>query len=78
MSKLVRHDARGEAERVTDLVQVIAELTNERFFGERASQEPSIGGQRIEGAKESEALDEFTNKRSTGTMRSVFSLPSGT
>ncbi len=51
---------------MTDLVQVIAELTNERFFGERAGQEPSIGGQRIEGAKESQALDEFTDKRIDG------------
>ena len=63
MSKLMRHDARGEAERVTHLVQVVAELTNERFFGAWTGQEPSIGRQRIEGAKESEALDEFTNKR---------------
>ena len=47
---------------MADLVEVVAELTNERFFGERASQEPSVGRQRIEGTKESEALDEFTNK----------------
>ena len=51
MSKLMRHDARGEADRVTDLVQIVAELTNERFFGEWAGQEPSIGGQRIEGSE---------------------------
>ena len=62
MSKLMRHEARGEAQRVTHLVQVVAELTNECIFGERACQEPSIGRQRIEGAKESETLDERTNK----------------
>src|SRR5258708_11220358 len=47
---------------MADLVEVVAELTNERFFGERASQEPSVSRQWIEGTKESEALDQFTNK----------------
>ena len=36
---------------------------HEIFFGERAGQEPSIRGPRIKGAKESKALDEFTDKR---------------
>ena len=62
VSKLVRDEAGGEAERMTDLVQVVAELAHQRCFGEGASQEPTIGGQRIEGAKEAQALDEFTNK----------------
>jgi hypothetical protein len=43
-------------------MQVIAELTNKRFFAVRAGEEPSIGGQQIEGAKESQALHESTNK----------------
>ena len=30
--KLMRHDARGEADRVTDLVQIVAELTNGRLL----------------------------------------------
>ncbi len=47
---------------MTHLVQEVAELTNQCLFGERACQEPSIGRQRIEGAKESQALNEFTNK----------------
>ena len=63
MPQLMRHNARGEAEGVTHLVQVIAELTNQRFFGERACEEPPIGRERIEGAKESETLDERTNER---------------
>jgi len=29
----MRHNAGSEAERVTHLVQVVAELANERFFG---------------------------------------------
>ena len=49
----MRHDTRGKAKRMADLVQVIAELTDERFFGERAGQEPPVARQRIEGTKES-------------------------
>src|SRR5580704_16102471 len=63
MPQLMRHSARGEAEGVTHLVQVVAELTNQRFFGERACQEPSIRRQRIKRAKESETLDERTDER---------------
>jgi hypothetical protein len=44
MSKLMRDDSCREPERVTHLVQIIAELTNERFFAERTRQQPSIGG----------------------------------
>jgi hypothetical protein len=35
----MRHEACGEAERVTHLMQVVAELTNERFLGAWASQQ---------------------------------------
>ena len=62
MTTLVRHDADGKAERVTDLMQVIAELTKECFFAARTGQEPSIGRQRIKGTKELEASDEFTHE----------------
>jgi hypothetical protein len=41
MSTLVRDDADGKAGRVADLMQVIAELTNECFFRARTGQEPS-------------------------------------
>jgi hypothetical protein len=41
-------------------MQVIAESTNERMFAACTRQEPSIGRQRIQGAKESKALNEFT------------------
>ena len=63
MTKLMRNDADGEAEGMADLMQVITELTNERFFGAGAGQESSISRQRVEGTKESETLDEFTYKR---------------
>src|SRR5260370_30366848 len=42
---------------MADLVEGGADLTNERFVGERASQEPSVSRQWIEGTKESEAVD---------------------
>ena len=47
---------------MTDLVQVVAELAHQSLLGGRASQQEAIGGQRIEGAKEAQALDEFTNE----------------
>ena len=62
MSKLVGDDAGGKAERVADLMQMIAELTNECFFSARTSQEPPIARQWIQGTKELEAPDEFTHK----------------
>ena len=55
MAKLMWHDARGVAGRMTHLMQVVAKSTNQRLFGEWAGQEVSIGGQRIEGAKEAQA-----------------------
>ena len=52
VSKLVRHETSGEAERVTYLVQVVAELAHQRVLGGWASQKETIGRQGIEGAKE--------------------------
>jgi hypothetical protein len=57
---------------MTDLMQVIAELTNECFFAAWAGQEPSIGRQRVEGSgKRFESLrlgnafsqEQFSTKR---------------
>ena len=59
---------------MTDLMQVIAELTNECFFAAWASQEPSIGRQKIEGAKESKALNEFTRGSIDGDHAFGFEL----
>ena len=74
----MRDDACGEAERVTDQMQVIAELNNDSYFASWTCQQPTIGRQRIEGAEESKPLDKVRAKASMGTMRSVLSLPSGT
>jgi len=63
MPKLMGHDACWKAEGVTHLMQVIAELTNQRFFGMGAGQEPSVCRERIEGAKEAQTLHEPANKR---------------
>ena len=62
MTHLMRDDAGRQAQRVTHLVQIVAELANKSLFGERAGQEPSIGRQWIEGTKESEAVNQFANK----------------
>ncbi len=37
-------------------------MAKERVFGTRTGQEPTIGGQRIQRTKETEALDKFTHK----------------
>ena len=74
MTKLVRDDAGGKATRVTDLVQVIAELTDECFFRARTGQEPSIGRQRIKRTKELEASDKLTHKRIHGDHTFCFEL----
>ena len=55
----MRDDARGESERVADLMQVIAELNNDGHFTSGSCQEPSIGQQRVEGAEEAQTLDEI-------------------
>jgi len=62
MAKLRGDDAGEKAKRVADLMQVIAELTNECLFGARTGQKPSIGRQWIKETKELEAPDEFTHK----------------
>jgi hypothetical protein len=56
MTKLVRDDAWGKAERMAHLMQVITKATNERFFGVRTGQELSIRRQGIKGTKEPWAL----------------------
>ena len=58
----MRDEAGGEAECMTHLMQVVAELAHQGLLAARASQQETIGGQGIEGAKEAQALDEFTNK----------------
>ena len=74
MAKLVRDDACGKSERMAELMQVITKVTNERCFGARTGQNASIGGQRVKGTKESEALDEFTHKGIHGDHAFRFEL----
>ena len=50
--ELMGDDIRGETERVADQVQVIAELHQDSYFTSWSGQKPSIGRQRLEGAKE--------------------------
>src|ERR1035437_2915518 len=67
-------DLDGGVDGMTDQMQVIAELTNEGFFAAWAGQEPSIGGQRVERAKESKSLDEFTRRSIDGDHAFGFEL----
>src|ERR1035441_5906084 len=66
VSKLVWDDACGDAERVADLMQVVSELADESEFSCWTCQQPPIWRQRIEGAEEAEALDEFCDEGIAG------------
>jgi hypothetical protein len=56
----MRDDASRESEGVADLVQIIAELNQDRNFASGPRQEPSIERQWIEGAEEAQAVNEIT------------------
>ena len=45
MSKLMRHNACEQADGMADLAPVIAQLTDESFFGTRPWQQHAIGGE---------------------------------
>jgi hypothetical protein len=47
-------------------MQVIAELNNDSHFTSRTCNEPSVWRQRVEGAEEAEALDEFCDEGIAG------------
>jgi hypothetical protein len=55
-------------------MQVIAQSTNERMFAACTRQESPIGRQRIQGAKESKALNEFTRGSIDGDHAFCFEL----
>jgi hypothetical protein len=63
MTKLVGNNAGREPQSVADLMQVITQLTNQGFFGTWTGHEPSIRRERIQGTKECQTLNDFTNKR---------------
>ena len=66
MPELMRHDPGGETEGIADLVQVIAKLVQDCLLAVPAGQQSPVGGQWIEGAKESQAMDEVTDQRING------------
>ncbi len=66
MPELVGDDACGESEAVADPMQVIAELNNDGHFASRTCNEPSIGGQRIEGAEEAQTVNEVADEGIAG------------
>ena len=77
MPELMRDDARGESERVADLMQVIAELNNDGHFTSGSCQEPSIGQQRVEGAEEAQTLDEIAAEGIDGDHAFGFEFAEG-
>src|SRR5258707_3502488 len=60
MPELVGDDTGRESEGVADLMKVVAEWNEQSHFASRASQKPSLGRQRIQGAEEAQPLDEVT------------------
>ncbi len=62
MPELMRDDICGESERVTDLMQVIAELNQDSYFASGTRQKPSIGRQRIQRAEEAQAMYKITDE----------------
>jgi hypothetical protein len=62
MTKLMRNNVGREAQSMTDLMQVITQLTNQGFFAAWTGQEFSIRRYRIQGTKECETLNDFADK----------------
>ena len=63
MPELVRDDACRQTDFMTDLVEIIAELSNESLFAARSVQEESIVGKWFQRTKEAQPLDEFGDER---------------
>ena len=77
MPELMRDDICGESERVTDLMQVIAESNEESYFASGTRQKPSIGRQRIQRAEEAQAMDEITDEGIDGDHAFGFEFAEG-
>ena len=58
--ELMGDDICGKPERVAGLMEVIAELNQDRYFASRSCQKPPIGRQRIEGAEEAQPVYKIT------------------
>jgi hypothetical protein len=77
MPELMGDDSSGETEGMTNLVQVIAKLMKDCILTVPAGEQSPVGGQRIERAKESEAIDEITDKRIDGNHALRFEFAEG-
>ena len=62
MPQLMGDDIGGQADRVTDQMQVIAEPRQERYSRSWPGQKLSVVRQRIQGAKEAQAMNEITDE----------------
>ena len=59
MPELMGDDICGKSERVTDLMQVIAELNQDSHFASGSGQKPFMGRLRVEGAEEAQPVYEI-------------------
>ena len=75
--ELMGDDSGGEPQGITDLVQVIAKLMKDCFLAVPAGEQSAIGKQRIERAKESQAIDKITYKRIDGNHAFRFQFAEG-
>src|SRR5215475_6216441 len=59
----MRDDARRKTEFVADLMEIVAELSNERLFATRPGQEEPMIGELFQRAKEAQPVGELADKR---------------
>jgi hypothetical protein len=77
MPQLVGDDIGGQSDRVTDQMEVIAEPREQRYSGCWPGQELSVVRQRIQGAKESQAMNEITDEGIHGDHTLGFEFAQG-
>ena len=63
MPELMRDDAYRNTDFIADLMEIIAELSNERLFAARSRQEEAIVGKWFQRTKEAQPLNEFGDER---------------
>ena len=68
---------RIETDFMAELMEIIAKLSNEGLFTMGSTQEEAIVGKPFQRRKKRSLWTNLQTNGSTGTSRSVFSLPSG-
>ena len=76
--ELVWNDGYGQVDCIADLMQVIAQLKDERVLAAGTSQEALVGRLGIERAKETQAMDKVTHEGVDGNHSFCLELAQGT